>query len=72
MTLQVTLIVDSAVGHFMDKIDLVLVGAEGIVENGGIVNKASDKCLLVTTRADWNIPNIPGRKCFQKAILCCS
>jgi len=37
--IPVTLIVDSAVGHFMDKIDLVLVGAEGIVENGGIVNK---------------------------------
>jgi len=30
---------DSAVAYIMDKVDLVLVGAEGIVENGGIVNK---------------------------------
>lgn len=30
---------DSSVAYIMDKVDLVLVGAEGIVENGGIVNK---------------------------------
>lgn len=30
---------DSAVGYIMDKVDMVFVGAEGVVENGGIVNK---------------------------------
>lgn len=34
----VMIIVDSAVAHYMDGVDLVLVGAEAIVENGGIVN----------------------------------
>ncbi|KAI8373861.1 hypothetical protein BD560DRAFT_327573 [Blakeslea trispora] len=32
-------ILDSAVGYIMDKVDMVFVGAEGVVENGGIINK---------------------------------
>ncbi|KXS15152.1 nagb/rpia/CoA transferase-like protein [Gonapodya prolifera JEL478] len=32
------LILDSAVGYIIDKVDLVLTGAEGVVENGGVVN----------------------------------
>jgi translation initiation factor eIF-2B subunit alpha len=32
-------IFDSAVGYYMEKVDLVLVGAEGVVENGGIINQ---------------------------------
>ncbi len=35
----VTMIMDSAVAYIMDQVDLVVVGAEGIVENGGIINK---------------------------------
>jgi translation initiation factor eIF-2B subunit alpha len=34
-----TLILDSAMGYIMDSVDLVLVGAEGVVESGGIINK---------------------------------
>ncbi len=36
-----TLILDSAVGYVMEKVDYVLLGAEGVVESGGIVNKVS-------------------------------
>ena len=32
-------VLDAAVGHIMESVDLVIVGAEGVVENGGIVNK---------------------------------
>ncbi|KAG4304032.1 hypothetical protein PORY_002555 [Pneumocystis oryctolagi] len=32
------IVLDSAVGYLIQKIDIVLVGAEGIVENGGIIN----------------------------------
>ncbi|KTW27120.1 translation initiation factor eIF2B subunit alpha [Pneumocystis jirovecii RU7] len=32
------IVLDSAVGYLIQKIDLVLVGAEGIVENGGLIN----------------------------------
>ena len=33
------MILDAAVGYFMGRMDLVLVGAEGVVENGGIINQ---------------------------------
>lgn len=33
------LITDSAVGVVMETVDMCLVGAEGVMENGGIVNK---------------------------------
>ncbi len=36
-----TLILDSSVGYMMGKVDYVLMGAEGVVESGGIVNKVS-------------------------------
>jgi translation initiation factor eIF-2B subunit alpha len=37
--LQATVILDAAVGMIMEKIDFVLLGAEGVVESGGIINK---------------------------------
>ena len=37
--IEVELILDSAVASVMDRVDAVLVGAEAVVENGGIVNK---------------------------------
>lgn len=41
-----TLILDSAVGYIMERIDLVLVGAEGVATSGGIINKviATQSC----------------------------
>jgi methylthioribose-1-phosphate isomerase len=37
--IPVNLVLDSAVGYIMEKVDFVLMGAEGVVENGGIINK---------------------------------
>ena len=34
-----TLILDSAVGYICERVDLVLVGAEGVLISGGIINK---------------------------------
>lgn len=34
-----TLVLDSAIGYVMEQVDFVMVGAEGVVESGGIVNK---------------------------------
>ena len=34
-----TVILDAAVGYVMEKVDMVLCGAEGVVESGGIINK---------------------------------
>lgn len=36
--IPVTLILDSGVGYMMEKVDMLLVGAEGVVESGGIIN----------------------------------
>ncbi|WKX98789.1 hypothetical protein Q1695_014015 [Nippostrongylus brasiliensis] len=37
--IESTLILDSAVGYLMERIDMVVVGAEGVMETGGIINK---------------------------------
>lgn len=34
-----TTILDSAVGYIMEQVDMVMIGAEGVVESGGIINK---------------------------------
>lgn len=46
--IPVTVILDSAVGYVMEQVDLVMVGAEGVVESGGIINKVtvSDNILI--------------------------
>lgn len=35
------MILDAAIGYIMERIDLVLVGAEGVLASGGIINKVS-------------------------------
>lgn len=37
--ISATLILDSAVAYVMEQVDIVLLGAEGITANGGIINK---------------------------------
>ncbi|XP_059611405.1 translation initiation factor eIF-2B subunit alpha [Phlebotomus argentipes] len=37
--IECTLILDSAIGYVMENVDMVLVGAEGVVESGGIINR---------------------------------
>lgn len=34
-----TLILDASIGYIMETIDFVLVGAEGVMESGGIINR---------------------------------
>lgn len=44
-----SVILDAAVGYYISKVDMVLVGAEGVVENGGIINQvplSSFPCIL--------------------------
>ncbi|PNH01379.1 Translation initiation factor eIF-2B subunit alpha, partial [Tetrabaena socialis] len=38
-SIPVTLVLDSGVGYIMDRVDMVLTGADAVVENGGIINK---------------------------------
>eukprot|EP01035_Chromulina_nebulosa_P019252 gene19252-25104_t len=46
-----TLVLDCAVGSIMDKVDLCLVGAEGVMENGGIVNKLGTYQIAMVAKA---------------------
>lgn len=45
-----TVVLDSAMGYVMERVDLVIVGAEGVVENGGMVNKVGTFALGVMAK----------------------
>lgn len=38
LEVPVKLLIDSAVAYTMDEVDMVFVGADGVVESGGIIN----------------------------------
>ncbi|CAG8631790.1 6432_t:CDS:2 [Racocetra fulgida] len=46
-----TVIYDSAVGYVIDKVDAVFVGAEGVVENGGLINAIGTYQLAIVAKA---------------------
>lgn len=43
-------VLDSAIGYIMDSVNLVLVGAEGVVESGGVINKVLSEINSVGTK----------------------
>ncbi|XP_050538849.1 translation initiation factor eIF-2B subunit alpha isoform X2 [Daktulosphaira vitifoliae] len=45
-----TIILDSAVGYIMEKIDMVMVGAECVVESGGIINKIGSSTMAICAK----------------------
>ncbi|KAJ7994267.1 hypothetical protein DPEC_G00264120 [Dallia pectoralis] len=51
LNIPVTMVLDAAVGYIMEKVDLVIVGAEGVVESGGIINKIGTYQLAVCSKA---------------------
>ena len=46
-----TVVLDSAMGYVMESVDIVLVGAEAVVENGGCVNKLGTYALAACAKA---------------------
>eukprot|EP01034_Spumella_vulgaris_P022583 gene22583-28716_t len=44
-------VLDSAAGVEMEKVDMCLVGAEGVMENGGIINKVGTYQIGLTAKA---------------------
>ncbi|TFK14087.1 Translation initiation factor eIF-2B subunithypothetical protein [Platysternon megacephalum] len=51
LNVPVTVILDAAVGYIMEKVNLVIVGAEGVVESGGIINKIGTNQMAVCAKA---------------------
>jgi translation initiation factor eIF-2B subunit alpha len=49
--IPVTVIMDTAVAHYMDRVDVVLVGASAVVENGGIINKVGTYQVAIVAKA---------------------
>lgn len=50
-SIPTTIVLDSAMGYVMEKVDIVLVGAEAVVENGGCVNKMGTYSLATCAKA---------------------
>lgn len=51
LNIPVTLVLDAAVANVMEKVDFVLVGAEGVVESGGIINKIGTYTIALVAKA---------------------
>lgn len=51
----VTVILDSAVAAYMETVELVLLGAEGVAENGGLINEIGSFQISVVAKA-YNKP----------------
>ena len=49
--IPVSVVLDSGVAAIMEKVDVVLVGAEGVLENGSIVNKLGTYQLALVAKA---------------------
>jgi Translation initiation factor 2B subunit, eIF-2B alpha/beta/delta family len=45
-----TVVLDSAMAYVMERVDLVIVGAEGVVENGGIINKVGTYAMAIAAK----------------------
>lgn len=48
--IQCTVILDSAIAYVMEKVDFVMVGAEGVVESGGIINKIGSYTMALCAK----------------------
>uniref|UniRef100_G1P940 Translation initiation factor eIF2B subunit alpha n=1 Tax=Myotis lucifugus TaxID=59463 RepID=G1P940_MYOLU len=51
LSVPVPVVLDAAVGYIMEKVDLVIVGAEGVVEKGGVINKIGTNQMAVCAKA---------------------
>lgn len=49
--IPVSIVLDSGVAAVMERVDVVVVGAEGVLENGGIVNKLGTYQLALVAKA---------------------
>jgi len=55
-------------GHVMETADLVIVGAEGVVENGGVVNKVGTFPLAICANA-MSVPMYVAAESYKFARL---
>ena len=68
-----SVILDSAVGFYIGSSDIVLVGAEGVVENGGVVNQVQLNSAITCrfTFIDWYLYGCCHGQGCQYSLLRC-
>ncbi|KNC48667.1 translation initiation factor eIF-2B subunit alpha [Thecamonas trahens ATCC 50062] len=66
--IPVTLILDAAVGKVMEQVDMVITGAEGVVESGGIINKIGSYPMAIVANC-FNKPFYVATESFKFARL---
>ena len=63
-----TVVLDSGVGYVMERVDMVLVGAEGVVESGGVINKLGTYTVALAAKAH-GVPVYVAAESFKFARL---
>jgi ribose 1,5-bisphosphate isomerase len=53
--IPVTLIIDSAARYFMDRVDIIIVGADTVEANGNVINKIGTSGLAIISK-EYNVP----------------
>ncbi|KRX03546.1 Histone-fold [Pseudocohnilembus persalinus] len=51
LNIECNLIIDSALGQALEEVDMVISGAEAVVENGGIINKIGTYTVALCSKA---------------------
>ena len=64
MGIHATLILDSSIGFVMERVDFILVGAVGVVENGGLINSVGTYPVAVMAKA-FNKPFYVAGESFK-------
>ena len=54
LSVPFTVVPDAAFGYIMEKVDLVIVGTEGVVENRGIINEVGASVLHRSLLTVWS------------------
>jgi translation initiation factor eIF-2B subunit alpha len=67
-SIPVTLVPDAAAGYIMESVDIVLIGAEGVAENGGIINKLGT-LAVATCAAAYGKPVYVAAESYKFARL---
>ncbi|CAA6659286.1 unnamed protein product [Spirodela intermedia] len=66
--IQAKLLIDSAVAYAMDEVDMVFVGADGVVESGGIINMMGTYQTALVAHS-MNKPVYVAAECYKFARL---
>ncbi|EPS71779.1 hypothetical protein M569_02977 [Genlisea aurea] len=68
LDVPVKLLIDSAVAYSMDEVDMVFVGADGVVESGGIINMIGTYQIALVARS-MNVPVYVAAESYKFARL---